>query len=116
LAYDAAKVLADALKRAGGTDPAKLRDAINSTKDFKGVTGSISLDAKRNAVKPAVVLELDPAAGAFKFKETIAPEGAASTTPASADTNSTNSNANSAAATSANTASNASNANANAAH
>jgi branched-chain amino acid transport system substrate-binding protein len=113
LAYDAAKVLADALKRAGGTDPAKLRDAINSTKDFKGVTGSISLDAKRNAVKPAVVLELDPAAGAFKFKETIAPEGAASTTPALADTNSTNSNANSAAAPSANTASNA---NANAAH
>jgi branched-chain amino acid transport system substrate-binding protein len=113
LAYDAAKVLADALKRAGGTDPAKLRDAINSTKDFKGVTGSISLDAKRNAVKPAVVLELDPAAGAYKFKETIAPEGAAPTTPASADTNSTNSNANSAAAPSANTASNA---NANAAH
>src|SRR5215207_2951213 len=31
LAYDAAKVLADALKRAGGTDSAKLRDAINST-------------------------------------------------------------------------------------
>ena len=78
LAYDAAKVLADALKRAGGTEPAKLRDAINSTKDFKGVTGNITLDASRNAVKPAVVLDLDPASGAFKFKETIAPEGAAS--------------------------------------
>ena len=92
LAYDAAKVLADALKRAGGTDPAKLRDAINSTKDFKGVTGSITLDSGRNAVKPAVVLELDPAAGAFKFKETIAPEGTAeSTSAANANTNMANS-------------------------
>ena len=60
LAYDAAKVLADAIKRAGGTDSVKLKDAINSTKDFAGVTGKITLDANRNAVKPAVVLELDP--------------------------------------------------------
>jgi branched-chain amino acid transport system substrate-binding protein len=87
LAYDAAKVLADALKRAGGTEPAKLRDAINSTKDFKGVTGNITLDASRNAVKPAVVLDLDPASGVFKFKETIAPEGAASSTAAAANMN-----------------------------
>jgi branched-chain amino acid transport system substrate-binding protein len=78
LAYDAAKVLADAIKRAGGaSDSAKLKDAINATKDFAGVTGKITLDSARNAVKPAVVLELDPAAGKFKYKETIAPEGAA---------------------------------------
>jgi branched-chain amino acid transport system substrate-binding protein len=75
LAYDAAKVLADAIKRAGGTDSAKLKDAINSTKEFAGVTGSITLDGKRNAVKPAVVLSLDPAKSAFAYKETIYPEG-----------------------------------------
>lgn len=75
LAYDAAKVLADAIKRAGGTDSAKLKDAINSTKDFAGVTGKITIDKTRNAVKPAVVLELDPAASKLKYKETIAPEG-----------------------------------------
>ncbi len=76
LAYDAAKILADAVKRAGGaSDSAKLKDAINSTKDFPGVTGKITLDSSRNAVKPAVVLECDAAAGAFKYKETIAPEG-----------------------------------------
>jgi branched-chain amino acid transport system substrate-binding protein len=92
LAYDAAKVLADALKRAGGTDSAKLRDAINATKDFQGVTGKITLDKSRNAVKPAVVLELMPADGKFKFKETIAPEGA-ETAPATApNTNSSNTN------------------------
>lgn len=83
LAYDAAKVLADAIKRAGGTDSAKLRDAINATKDFKGVTGSITLDANRNAIKPAVILELNPSASKFVFKETIYPEGM---TPPTANT------------------------------
>lgn len=90
LAYDAAKVLADAIKRAGGTEGAKLKDAINATKDFPGVTGKITLDGKRNAVKPAVVLELLPAESKFTFKETIAPEGSAPTaaspaTPAAAN-------------------------------
>ena len=93
LAYDAAKVLADAIKRAGGAgDSAKLKDAINATKNFAGVTGTISLDDKRNAVKPAVVLALDPAAGKFSFKETIYPEGMTPPT-AGANTN-TNANAN----------------------
>ena len=101
LAYDATKVLADAIKRAGGTESAKLKDAINATKDFAGVTGKITLDGKRNAVKPAVVLELVPAESKFTFKETIAPEGSAPTTaapaanaPAAANTAAANSNTN----------------------
>src|SRR5215213_11018716 len=88
LAYDAAKVLADAIKRAGGTESAKLKDAINSTKDFKGVTGIITLDASRNAVKSAVVLSLNPSASKFTFKETIYPAGmSAPTTTANTNTN-----------------------------
>lgn len=106
LAYDAAKVLADAIKRAGTTESSKLKDAINATKDFAGVTGKITLDAGRNAVKPAVVLELNPAEGQFKFKETIAPEGAAASTTTSAETN-TASTTNSTAAGNTNAASNA---------
>jgi branched-chain amino acid transport system substrate-binding protein len=90
LAYDAAKVLADAIKRAGGTDSTKLRDAINATKDFPGVTGKITLDAKRNAVKPAVVLELMPSEGKMRFKETVAPEGAAPSTTTGTNTANTN--------------------------
>ncbi len=111
LAYDAAKVLADAIKRAGGTDSAKLRDAINSTKNFPGVTGQITIDSSRNAVKPAVVLELDPTAGKFKFKETIAPEGSAPS--AAANTNS-NSNSGMTAATNANSTNSYTSANTNA--
>lgn len=97
LAYDAAKVLADAIKRAGGTEGPKLKDAINATKNFAGVAGSISLDANRNAVKPAVVLELAPADSKFTYKETIYPEGmtpptAASNTNSNAATANTNTN------------------------
>ena len=91
LAYDSAKVLADAIKRAGGTDSAKLRDAINATKDFAGVTGVISINAERNAVKPAVVLEVSPATKQLLPKETIYPEGmtpAASTTGGNTNTSS----------------------------
>ncbi len=78
--------MADAIKRAGGTDGAKLKDAINATKEFKGVTGSITLDANRNAVKPAVVLELNPSASKFVFKETIYPEGMSAPTAANTNT------------------------------
>jgi branched-chain amino acid transport system substrate-binding protein len=101
LAYDSMNVLADAIKRAGGAgDSAKLKDAINATKNFAGVTGLISLDGTRNAVKPAVVLALNPGGSKFDFKETIYPEGM--TPPANTSANSNvNSNSNSMANTNA---------------
>jgi len=71
LGYDSAKILADAIKRAGTTDGPALRDAIAATKDFEGVTGKITLDAHRNANKPAVVQTI--ADGKFKFLESVAP-------------------------------------------
>ena len=46
---------------------------MHRRKDFKGVTGVITLDEERNAVKPAVVLELQDKQ--FVYKETIYPEG-----------------------------------------
>jgi branched-chain amino acid transport system substrate-binding protein len=73
LGYDAMKVLAEGIKKAGTTDGPKLRDAIAQTKDFAGVTGTISLDAQRNAVKPAVVLKLQDRK--YIYQETIYPEG-----------------------------------------
>lgn len=79
LAYDAMNILADSIKRAGTTEGSKLRDAIAQTTNFAGVTGSITINKDRDAVKPAVVLELDPATQKFKYKTTIKPEGAAET-------------------------------------
>lgn len=73
LGYDSMRLLADAITRAGGTDSAKLRDAIAQTKNFTGVTGSITIDKDRNAVKPAVVLKLQDQK--FVYETTIYPEG-----------------------------------------
>lgn len=71
LGYDAAKILAAAIKTAGKTDGDAIRDALATTKDFPGVTGTITLDNKRNATKPAVVLQVK--GDAFKYVETVTP-------------------------------------------
>jgi len=71
LGYDAIMLMADAIKRAGSTDGEKIKNELAKTKDFKGVTGNITINDQRNAIKPAVVLEIKD--GKFKYKETIAP-------------------------------------------
>ena len=71
LGYDSAMILADSIKRAGSTDADKLRQAIGETKDFKGITGSITIDANRNASKSAVILTIGN--GGFQFLDTVAP-------------------------------------------
>lgn len=71
LGYDAAGVLLDAMKRAGGTDNQKLRDAIAATKNYQGVTGTITINEQRNATKSAKVLTIKD--GKFRYVTTIAP-------------------------------------------
>jgi branched-chain amino acid transport system substrate-binding protein len=58
LAYDAAGVLAQALKSAKTLSGQDIRDALASVKNYQGVTGSISMNENRDAVKPAVVLKI----------------------------------------------------------
>lgn len=58
LGYDAAKVAVAALRNAKDLSGPAVRDAIAQTKDFPGVAGNITLDSNRNAVKPAVVLQV----------------------------------------------------------
>ena len=72
LAYDAARIMADAMTRADSTDGAKVRDKIAETKDFPGVTGSITLNADRNAVKTAVIVKVEN--GKYLLTETIKPD------------------------------------------
>lgn len=72
LAYDATRLLFDAITRAGSTEGDKLRDAVAETNNFPGVTGVISIDADRNAIKPAVVLKLEDVKSIYQ--ETIQPE------------------------------------------
>lgn len=58
LGYDMAYFFADALKRAGQVDSVKLKDALSATKDFKGVTGTFSIDSNHNPVKSVTVIEM----------------------------------------------------------
>ncbi|MCK6527416.1 ABC transporter substrate-binding protein [Myxococcota bacterium] len=58
LGYDAGRLLFDAMKRAPSLSGEDLAKALSGTRDFPGVTGTISIDADRNARKPAVILEV----------------------------------------------------------
>jgi branched-chain amino acid transport system substrate-binding protein len=69
--YDGARLMAQALQRAGSTDPAKIRDALAGTRDFEGVTGRISIDENRNAAKPGVILKVEN--GALKMVQQVSP-------------------------------------------
>jgi branched-chain amino acid transport system substrate-binding protein len=71
LGYDSANVLFDAIRRANSLDRKKIRDALAATKDFPGVTGKITIDQDRNAVKPAVVMQIKD--GKYAYVETINP-------------------------------------------
>lgn len=71
LGYDAAKVLAQAMERTKDLTSKNIRDEIAKTKDFVGVTGKITINGERNAVKSAVVVQVDGAKR--KYVTTISP-------------------------------------------
>ena len=91
LAYDAANVLFQSLETLATQDPAtfkglgsskagtplrksaeqKLRDLIAATKNYDGVTGTITLDQNRNASKPAVIIAIE--GGKKNFNSTFTP-------------------------------------------
>jgi branched-chain amino acid transport system substrate-binding protein len=58
LGYDAAMVAVEAIKKTGSIDGEKLKTAIAATNGHPGIAGTITLDANRNAVKPAVILQV----------------------------------------------------------
>ena len=71
LGHDSVKILVEAIQKTGSTDAAKIRDALAATKDFDGVSGKITIDSKRDATKPMVILQVKE--GKFKLVDTINP-------------------------------------------
>ncbi len=71
LGYDATMLAIDAIRRAGSTDGAKIRDALAATQDYPAVTGAITFDANRNPTKNAVVLTVKN--GTFTFVQDVSP-------------------------------------------
>ncbi len=73
LGYDAVYLLVDAIKRAGSTDKAAVIKALGETKDFKGVTGSITFGAGVNVPQKAVTM-IALKDGAYTLGAEIVPE------------------------------------------
>lgn len=71
MGYDAAYLLVDAIKRANSTDAAKICAALAATKDFKSVSGPMSLNDTHDAVRGVVIVEMKD--GRQAYKETIKP-------------------------------------------
>lgn len=58
LAYDAVYLMAEAIKNTKEITPENIRIELSKIKDFHGVTGQMSMDENRNAVKSAVVVQV----------------------------------------------------------
>lgn len=71
LGYDAAKILVAAMERAPDLSGQAIRDELAKTKDYGGVTGKITMNENRDAVKSAVVVQVE--GNNRKFVTTVSP-------------------------------------------
>ncbi len=71
LAYDAANLLFDAIRKAKTDDPAKIKDALATIKGFKGVTGRFTIDRNGDPIKSAVIIRIQN--GKQKFVKVVNP-------------------------------------------
>lgn len=83
LGYDAMYIVKDAIERAGSADPNAIRDAIESTENFQGVTGMITLNDNHNADKSAAILKI--VGGKFTLFTTMDASGWRSGTASTGD-------------------------------
>lgn len=59
LGYDALHIFANAAKRAGSLDRKVIRDQIAETKDYQGVSGTITMGRDRNPIKPVAMIKIE---------------------------------------------------------
>ncbi|GAC1395119.1 MAG: ABC transporter substrate-binding protein [Thermoanaerobaculia bacterium] len=59
LGYDALQILAAAIRKAGSLDRPKIRDAIASTRDYEGVSGTITMGSSRDPIKPVAIIKIE---------------------------------------------------------
>ncbi len=72
LTYDAVRLVADAISRAGTTEREALRRALAATRGFRGATGSLTMNARRDAEKAAAIITIRD--GRPAFVEMVRPE------------------------------------------
>lgn len=71
LAYDAVFILAEAIKNTKEVTSANIRNELAKIKDFHGVTGKMSMNENRDAVKSAVVVQVQ--GNNYKFITAVTP-------------------------------------------
>jgi len=71
LAYDATLLLLEAVRRAGDTDPVRVKDAMAAMQNFPTVSGSVTFDRDGNPVKNVAVMEFKD--GQQVYRASIAP-------------------------------------------
>ena len=59
LGYDALKIFAEAARRAGSLDRKAIRDQIAATRGYQGVSGTITMGADRNPIKPVAMIKIE---------------------------------------------------------
>ncbi len=73
LGYDTVYLLVDAVKRANGTDSAAVKTALEATKDFKGITGSVTFSADAHVPQKGVTM-IAIAGGKLTLGAEVVPE------------------------------------------
>jgi branched-chain amino acid transport system substrate-binding protein len=72
LGYDMMNLLADAIERAGSTDPAAIRDALAATEGFEAVTGVITYaEGQRKPSKSVTIIQVQD--GVYSFATEVQP-------------------------------------------
>ena len=64
-----AYMVADALERAGEVDREKLKEALEATENFEGITGTLSIDDFHNPVKAVTILEVKDGVPTYLMKQ-----------------------------------------------
>jgi branched-chain amino acid transport system substrate-binding protein len=59
LGYDAMTILAQSIAKAGSLDRKTIRDQIAATKDYQGVSGTITMGPDRDPVKPVAMIKIE---------------------------------------------------------
>jgi branched-chain amino acid transport system substrate-binding protein len=73
LGYDTVYLLVDAIKRAGSTDSAAVKSALEATKDFQGITGAITFSAGSHVPQKGVTV-ISVKGGKFTLGAEVVPE------------------------------------------
>ncbi len=73
LGYDTVYLMVDAIKRAGSTDSAAVKAAIEATKDFAGITGKITFNAGSHVPQKGVTI-IDIEGGKLTLGAEVVPE------------------------------------------